>query len=211
MFIGKAIPLLLKKISIIGNFNFMETKGLTLIELLVSISLFGFLAIALIGIFVSSLNAQASVLQNQELFSQASYAVEYMDRSIRMALRDETGACTGSVNKNYSTASGITFLAFDTIAGDYRCKRFYLEDYKIKEKKSTDRTAANLGAGVELTSSKVKVNSLVFSVLGDVINVAQPQITISLNMVSNNARRLDPLPSIFLQTTISQRNLNISQ
>ncbi len=189
----------------------MKNQGLTLIELLVAVSLFGLLAVALIGIFVSSLNAQASVLQNQELFSQASYAVDYMDRSIRMALRDETGDCTGSANKNYSTSSGITFLAFDTIAGDYRCKRFYLEDGKIKERKSTDKTAANLGTGVELTSSKVKVNSLVFSVLGDVVNVAQPQITISLNMVSNNTRRLDPLPSIILQTTLSQRNLNISQ
>ena len=185
-----------------------KNAGFNLIELLVAVSLFGLLAVALIGIFVSSLNAQASVLQNQELFSQASYAVDYMDRSIRMALRDETGDCTGSANKNYSTSSGITFLAFDTIAGDYRCKRFYLEDGKIKERKSTDKTAANLGTGVELTSSKVKVNSLVF---GDVVNVAQPQITISLNMVSNNTRRLDPLPSIILQTTLSQRNLNISQ
>jgi len=188
----------------------MENKGLTLVELLIAVSIFGLLAVALIGIFVAAINAQASILQNQEIINQASYALEYMDRSIRMALRDDAvGACAGA-DKNYNTASGIIFLAFDTIAGDYRCKRFYLENDKIKEQKSSDKTAANLGTGVELTSSKVKVNSLIFSVVGDVVDVAQPQVTILINIESNN-RRLTPLPSMVLQTTISQRNLNISE
>jgi prepilin-type N-terminal cleavage/methylation domain-containing protein len=187
----------------------MENKGLSLVELLIAVSIFGLLAVALIGIFVSAMNAQASVLQNQEIISQASYALEYMDRSIRMALRDDAGDCVGIAGKNYSAASGITFLAFDTIAGDYRCKRFYLEDNKIKEQKSIDETAANFGTGVELTSSKVKVNSLVFSVVGDVVDTAQPQVTILIDIESNN-RRLTPLPGMVLQTTISQRNLNIS-
>jgi len=185
----------------------MENKGLTLVELLISVSIFGILAIILIGIFVAALNAQASVLQNQEILGQASYALEYMDRSIRMALRDDAaGACSGA-DKNYNTASGIVFLAFDAMAGDYRCKRFYLEDNKIKEQKSIDKTAANFGAGVELTSSKVRVNGLIFSVLGDVLDVSQPQVTIF--MESNN-RRLVPLPSMVIQTSVSQRNLNIS-
>jgi len=188
----------------------MKNKGLTLVELLISISIFGVLAVVLIGIFVAAINAQASVLQNQEIIGQASYTLEYMDRGIRMAIRDTAGDCVGTANKNYSTASGITFLAFDTMAGDYRCKRFYLEDNKIKEQKSIDETAASFGTGVELTSSKVKVNSLIFNVLGDVVNTAQPQVTILINMESTN-RRLTPLPGIILQTTTSQRNLNISE
>jgi prepilin-type N-terminal cleavage/methylation domain-containing protein len=191
----------------------MENKGLSLVELLIAVSIFGFLAVALIGIFVSAMNAQSSVLQNQEIISQASYALEYMDRSIRMALRDDAGDCVGIAGKNYNTASGITFLAFDTMAEEepyYRCKRFYLDDddNKIKEQKSIDETAANFGTGVELTSSKVKINSLVFSVVGDVVDTAQPQVTILIDIESNN-RRLTPLPGMVLQTTISQRNLNI--
>lgn len=188
----------------------MENKGLTLVELLISVSIFGILAVVLIGIFVAAINAQASVLQNQEIIGQAGYVLEYMDRSIRMSLRDTAGDCVGTIDKNYSTTSGITFLAFDTVAGDYRCKRFYLESNKIKEQKSTDETAANFGTGVELTSSKVKVNSLIFNVLGDVMDTAQPQVTILINMESAN-RRLIPLPGIILQTTTSQRNLNISE
>ena len=75
-------------------------KGLTLVELLVSVVIFSMLVIGLINIFVSSMDAQSSVLQNQEILNQTSYVTEYMDRAIRMALRDDTGSC-GVIDKNY--------------------------------------------------------------------------------------------------------------
>ncbi len=198
----------------IGN-NKQMNKGLTLIELLVSIAIFGFLVVGLIGMFSSAVNAQQSVLQNQEILNQGSYVTEYMDRAIRMALRDDgtvgtAGDCTGTANKNYNaTSNSITFLTYDVASASYKCKKFLLSGTAIMEQKSTDTTVAHLGTAVPITSSKVKVNAFNVVVNGDASG-SQPIVTFVINMQSNNTRRLDPLPSMIFQTSISQRNLNVS-
>jgi len=197
----------------------MMNKGLTLVELLVSISIFSMLVVGLINIFVVAMDAQASVLQNQEILNQASYAIEYMDRSLRMALLDEDGGCTGTANTNYGTSGGVLFLAFDTTVplpdayNGYRCKKFYLENNILKEMKSSTDSAAQFPAsGTELTSSKLKMTSLFLSVTGDPGDFTnQPLVTLTMYIESNSARRLNPIPSMILQTSISQRNLNIDQ
>ncbi|MDD3292679.1 MAG: prepilin-type N-terminal cleavage/methylation domain-containing protein [Candidatus Pacebacteria bacterium] len=197
----------------IGN-NKKLKKGLTLIELLVSMAIFSFLIVGLIGMFSSAVNAQQSVLQNQEILNQGSYVTEYMDRAIRMALRDDgtegtAGGCTGIANKNYNASSGsITFLAYDVADPGYKCKRFYLEDNVIMEQKSADTNADNLEEGVPITSSKVKVSAFNVFVYGDTPN-SQPIVTFVIDMESNSPRRLDPLPKMIFQTSISQRNLNV--
>lgn len=194
-------------------------KGLTLIELLISIAIFGILVVGLIGMFVSAMDAQASVLQNQELLNQGSYLTEYMDRSIRMALRDSDvgGPCTGTQNKNYNATGdplvdrSITFLAYDVAAADYRCKMFYLSSGVVYEKKSMDMTDDSWGTAVPITSSKIKINSFDILVYGDTYDSEQPIVTIAINMQSNSSRRLNPIPSMVFQTSISQRNLNSSE
>jgi len=201
----------------------MMNKGLTLVELLVSIGIFGILVTGLISMFMSAVDAQQSVLQNQELLNQGSYVTEYMDRAIRMALRDDGTVgnekeCTETVDiKSYGVASGsITFLSYDVTSlpgdlyGGYRCKRFLLYDNKIWERRSTDASASSLQDAVEITSSKVKILSFNIEVNGDVIDTSQPKVTFSIEMESSSSRRLNPVPSMIFQTTISQRNLNIS-
>jgi prepilin-type N-terminal cleavage/methylation domain-containing protein len=199
----------------IGN-NKKMNKGLTLIELLVSIAIFSFLVVGLIGMFSSAVNAQQSVLQNQEILNQGSYVTEYMDRAIRMALKDDgtegtAGDCTGTADKNYNaTSSSITFLTYDVATASYKCKRFLLSGTAIMEQKSTDTTVANLQTAVPITSSKVKVTAFNVQLNGDVSGSSQPIVTFVINMESNNPRRLDPLPKMIFQTSISQRNLNVS-
>lgn len=194
----------------------MMNKGLTLVELLVSVAIFGILSVSLVGIFVSATNAQSSVLQNQEILNQTSYAMEYMDRSIRMALRDDAtsanGACTGTLNTNYGISSdSIQFLTYDTVDAAYKCKRFYLDRGVLKEQKSTTMFSANFQQGVEIVSPVIKFNSFAFTVSGDDYGIAQPIITITMDVQYNGTRRLDPIPSMILQTSISQRNLNVSE
>jgi len=140
-----------------------------------------------------------------------------MDRSIRMALRDDSasGDCTGVQYDNYginvSETNSIQFLTYDTVDAQYKCKMFYLDGNVLKEKKSTNMTSASFQAGVEIASPEIKFNSLVFTVVGDDYGNAQPIVTITMNVQYNGARRLDPIPSMVLQTSISQRNLNISE
>ena len=180
-----------------------------MVETLVSLVIFGFISIVLINIFVSALKSQVRILQNQELMEQSSYSLEYMAKIIRMANKDVDGFCTGTANANYGVGTNaITFLAYDTTASGYKCRQFLLENNTLKEKRSSDGSSANLGAAAEITSSKVKINGLTFAVTGDGADTSQPKVTIMINMQSNipdtNA------PSITIQTSISERRLDIN-
>jgi hypothetical protein len=157
-------------------------------------------------------------LQNQELINQTGYAMEYMHKAIRMADRDVDGACTGLAQQNYdvSVASRIRFLGYDYSASDYRCMEFSIgtggDIGKIMVKKSGDKTFGGLASvtAMELTSGKITISTLDFEVVGDTVNAGQPKITIFIDAVSAS-KRVNPIPRVTLQTTASQRNLNISQ
>jgi len=184
-------------------------KGFTMVETLVSIGMFGFISIALINIFVAAIKSQSRILQNQELMEQSSYALEYMGKIVRMAKKDVAGNCTGTANRNYGIGSdSINFLAYDSNDETYKCRQFLLESNVIKEKKSTDGSSSNLGTAVPITSSKVKVNGLTLAVTGDGSDTIQPKITVMIKMQSNIS--VADAPNITIQTSISQRQLDIT-
>jgi prepilin-type N-terminal cleavage/methylation domain-containing protein len=186
-----------------------KTKGFTLIETLVSLFIFGMMSVALVNIFVSTLNTQTRILQNQDLMSQSSYLLEHMGKIIRMAQRDDTGSCapTGESYKVENGIKSITFLAYDSQSSSYKCVQFLLESNAIKEKRSTDETAANFGTAQAVTSSSVYVSDLAFNVTGDSLgDTLQPKVTIMINMRYNNAS--NP-PRLIMQTSVSQRKLDV--
>jgi type II secretory pathway pseudopilin PulG len=186
----------------------LKNKSFTLIETLVSIGIFAVLTVVLTEIFVSSTQSQGRALYTQELMDQSSYALEYMDRILRMAKKDFTGTCTGTSYTNYYPASGssdtIIFLDYND-----KCHQFLLEGSQIKEKKSTDKYSSNFGASVEITSSAIKVNSLKFNIVGGAQNdLLQPKVTILIDAQSNT-QKIDQVPRIRVQTSLSQRHLDI--
>lgn len=211
---------MVNKLFKIKNFK----KSLTLIEVLASIAIFSVLSVAVITLFTNSVNTQYAILQNQQLLNESGYVVEYMHKALRMAHRDDgilgtAGACTATANKNYNVvganSDSIYFIGFDNsigTSGDYRCMKFSISSNKIVFQESTDLTYGNadIASAVELTSSQVKVNYLNFAVSGDTIGTNQPKVTIMLDMQSST-KRINPIPRITLQTTASQRNLNVSQ
>ncbi|MDD5569364.1 MAG: prepilin-type N-terminal cleavage/methylation domain-containing protein [Candidatus Pacebacteria bacterium] len=190
-----------------------NNSGLTLVEMLVSMAIFGILSVSLVTLFTSAMNSQAAILQNQELAAQTGYVMEYMHRALRMADIDTTGGCTGTPNSNYGGDSekiSINFLGYDYTAAipGYKCMQFSISGNIIQFKQSTDQTDDNFGAAINMTSSKVKVNELSLNVVGDTVNVSQPRVTIMIDAQSTS-KRVSPVPTIKLQTTASQRNLNI--
>lgn len=190
--------------------NNQKLKGFTLIETLVSLFIYGVMSIALMNIFVSTLNTQSRILQNQDLMSQSSYALEHMGKIIRMAEKDETGNCApaGEAYKVENGIKSITFLAYDSKSESYKCTQFLLEDNAIKEAKSTDDTVANLQTAQAITSSSVVVSDLAFSVTGDTSGESpalQPKTTIMINMRYNSSNP----PRLIMQTSISQRKLDL--
>lgn len=193
------------------KFTFKKPKkgGFTLVEMLMAIAVFILVLGSASGLFVWTIQKQTRALLTQELLSQTSYLIEYMSRYIRMAKKDLTGTCltTAGAKNNYETNEArdrIRFLNYRDI-----CQEFFLEGNQIKERKSTDKSAANFGAPLPLTSPRLQVVSFKLGPPDswDQEDTDQPRVTISLNI---KTRELQPTPpEIKIQTTISQRELDV--
>ena len=180
--------------------NYMRKNGYTLIELLVALAVFTVVVAAPTGFFVSALKGQQKALASQELYDNVSYTLEYMSRSLRMARKDLYGDCTGVPNTNYVTTNGhnIEFMNYN---GD--CQEFFLDpdDNYLKETKNDDT--------LFLTARNLKVISFNVGGHGWVQNDGQqPEVTLFLEIRGNRGSLPELQPTIKIQTSISQRNLD---
>lgn len=179
--------------------------GFTLIELLVAMSIFVVVSVVVSGLLISGIKAQRHTLSSQRLLDQTSFAMEYMSRSLRMAKKEDgTINCLSSVGYNYEVISnGIRFI--NSLEED-DCQSFFLEDNKLKHAKTSSP------AGDDLTSDNLYIESLQFLVNGDLnsdpSHSVQPRVTISMNIRDNSQNAISQ-PSLKMQTTISQRNLDV--
>ena len=174
--------------------------GFTLIELMVSITIFAIIVGVIGSIFLTSLQGQRKAISFQGIFDQTSYLMEYMSRSLRMAKR-ETAAptCLSANNKNYEltkSGKGIKFINSQNI-----CQEFYWDI-------ATDRLKEAKGGVPEqyLTSENSRVTA--FNIV--VVDGAglQPKVTflISIQRIGSKPELVSPME---FQTTLSQRKLNI--
>ena len=215
-------------------------KGFTLIELIVVIAVFLLIVGAAVSIFISIVQHQKIILAEQELLNQTSYVLEYMSKALRMAGKDLTGECLtdtfGTTYPGYNYLlthyidgiyTGIKFVNhsdINEITGLPICHEFYLDvddsnpEYHIavlKEKKD-----GLPSSGVALTSDRLLINSVKFGINGKIDFIAgddmgasgdnsiQPRVTIFLDIqVQGNSDQ----PSKKIQTTVSQRDLNVQQ
>ena len=191
------------------NIHGKNLKGFTMVETLVSLVIFGFISVVLVNIFVSALKSQVRILQNQQLMEQSSYVMEYMGKIVRMTKKDTAGTCTQVPNTNYGVGQSgeisLSFLAYDSAASAYKCRKFMLQNGAMMELRSTDETWQNLGTATPITSSKVNITGTTFWVNGD-ITTAQPRVTIMIKMQSNVTTA--DAPNMTIQTTVSERQLN---
>jgi len=126
-----------------------------------------------------------------------------MSRAIRMAQKNEDSAC-GWVGPDeaYKIFSdrGVMFAGYK----DGECIYFYLDlnDSRLKVWKQS------WGTSIPLTSNKFQITTLIFREEGDTPggDGLQPRINVLLEAEALN---LSPSPKITIQTTISQRNLDI--
>jgi prepilin-type N-terminal cleavage/methylation domain-containing protein len=178
-----------------------NNKGFTLVELLTSLTVFVVVVTVASGIFISAIRAQRRALAYQELLDQTSYLMEYMSRAIRMAKKDFDGNCMGgdpNLNYKISSSGGIVFENYN---GD--CQEFYAQGGKLWELKAS-------GSPVELTSDNLEV--LTFNIGSDDSwdqdDNLQPRITLFLH-IKRVGTTPEEQPDIEIQTTISQRKLDV--
>jgi len=187
----------------------IKSEGVTLIEMLVAVTIFGITIGAISGLFISGIRTQRRVLATQELLDQTSYALEYMGRALRMAKKDTNRTCLTTANYNYENPSGVSTVRFINYNGI--CQEFFSENNQLKEKKSSDGTAANLPpSGTPITSDKLQVNFLKFNLSGEAqppTDNLQPRVTIFMEIEGRGP--VGERPKIQIQTSISQRDLDV--
>jgi prepilin-type N-terminal cleavage/methylation domain-containing protein len=184
--------------------NYEEIKkknlaGFTLIELLASVAIFSLIVGGASGIFISAIRTQRKTLSNQELLDQTSYLIEYMSRALRMAKKDVTGICI-SPNLNYAITRSGEGIKFMNSGGS--CQEFYLSGDQLKEEKA--------GVRLDLTSANLKVEA--FNIgpedSWDQADNEQPRVTFFLE-IKGLGEKAELRPEIQIQTTVSQRQLDI--
>ncbi len=182
-------------------------RGYTLIEILVAVGIFFIVIAAPTGFFVGSIKGQQKALSSQELLDQTSYVLEYMSRAIRMAKKDditELDCCWEEDKVNYKITHGDQGIKFRNYDGD-KCQEFYFENGAIKEDKT------GYSGPIALTSDSLEVISFKVgpSDSWDQGDNDQPRITLFLEIKGTRSARPELQPVIKIQTTISQRNLDV--
>ncbi len=176
----------------------IQNKGFTLVELLVSISIFSLIVSAMSGVFVSTIRAQRKSIAFQQLLEQTSYLEEYMSRSIRMGKKDINGVCI-SATSNYEITrvdKGIGFLNYNG-----NCEEFYLSGTELRQNKNN--------VDLALTSSNLIVENINIELSGEFqTDNLQPRVTIFLK-IKGAGSKPEEQPEIKIQTTISQRNPDV--
>jgi type II secretory pathway pseudopilin PulG len=217
-----------------------QQQGFTIVEAVVAITIFLFIIGAVISIFLSIVESQREVLSEQQLLNQMSFAEETMSKALRVAEADPTGDCisdesadTGFVyeltrpDSGTGKYDGIKFInsSDTTESGAGTCTEFFLEQDPstgngvLEElKAASDGTMLDANA-IPLTSPTFNITGVDFALNGQDATVAsginsltnqfpiQPRVTINLHVAI-----LESGQTIIqnVQTTISQRNLNVN-
>lgn len=184
-------------------------KGYTLIEILVGITIFMVILAASTDFFVSSLEMQQKALISQRLLDNVSYSLEYMSRALRMAQKDSGGDCI-TVNSNYEPTRGGNGIKFLNYQG--KCQEFYWDTtgYPTNPVRSL-KVQTGSDPVIDLTPGFLDVVSFKIgpSDSWDQNDEEQPRVTIFLETKGVKYQKPELQPTIKIQTTISQRNLDI--
>jgi prepilin-type N-terminal cleavage/methylation domain-containing protein len=178
-----------------------KQKGFTLVELIVTITVFLIIFETVIGIFIAGIRQQRISLETQSLLDQITFSLEFMSRNLRMANKALDQSCLFSEGLNYEithNGGGVKFI--NTMDDDNnKCQEFFLENGRLKYKKGNQNA-------LPMTSSKLTVSSLKFNLMGQVqSDDVQPRLTFVLEISSKSPN----IPKTKFQTTISQRKLDV--
>lgn len=180
----------------------MRKNAFTLIEIMVAVGIFAILLTTFTGFFVGAVQSQRKTLASQELIDNVSYNLEYMSRAIRMARKDLVGDCI-SIKNNYEMTSQGRGIKFKNYQGE--CQEFFWNDNdnRLYESKNGETALPLTPAGLEVLSFQFGPSDS-----WGQGQETQPRVTLYLE-IKGKGEKPELQPSIKIQTTISQRNLNV--
>jgi prepilin-type N-terminal cleavage/methylation domain-containing protein len=184
-----------------------KNKGFTLIEMLVSLVIFSIIIGFTLSTFATAAKAQRRILAEQQLLDQVSYAVEYMGRSLRMAVKENTsGRCLTAAGANYETNSSRNKIRYITYDGF--CHEFLVQNNTLYTNWSTSTDGEdvfNYSYPLISTTTGFTVNAFTIatSTGWSETDSLQPAVTIFLDVSGPSDIRIK------MQTTVSQRNIDV--
>lgn len=187
-------------------------KGMTLIEIMVAVGIFGMVMILLSATFLRGIERQKTSIETQNVLDNVRYLIEVMAREMRMVRRDRDGICLGVDFLRY------TFCLAD---GTHNCISSLTEEFKFGERikflnykgecveyyKDGGVLKKKVGGAIQTISARnVKMNSIIFGIRGEsAYDSFQPRVLI---LIDTEGQRGDPASRIKTQTTISSRELD---
>ncbi len=185
--------------------DMQKKKGFTLVELLVSVFIFSLIIGGVVNALLTSITLQQRIITDQKMFSEVSFALEYMGRTLRMAQKDVDGVCTGFNNHNYNLFDGGNTIRFLNYDGE--CQEFSLIDDAVNERIADSSSSSDLPIFLPITSANVIVTEMEFSDAGSAwYSPATNQSKVAISLVVEP--RIGDSEMRF-QTVISQRKLNL--
>ncbi len=164
--------------------NHMNNKGYTFVEMLVAVSIFSILLVAIMNTFVKGFYYQKRILEMQAVQREESYLVEMMSREIRMA----TGMTANNLN-------GATEFRFTDHTGNEA--KYCLSDATGACNSAGKSFSIN---GQVVNSEDVEISGLKFFT-SETFDKKQPLVTIVMQVRSKR----DSGAKATLQTSIATR------
>lgn len=162
----------------------MNNKGYTLVEMLVAMSIFAILLVAIMNTFVRGFYYQKRILEMQTVQREESYLMEMMSREIRMATVMTANNLNGVTELNFIDHTNNR--ARYCLSGPSGACNPYGESFSIN--------------GQVINSEDVRITGLKFYT-SETFTDKQPLVTVVMQVQSKK----DPAAKANLQTSIATR------
>jgi len=187
----------------------IKNRGFTLIEILTSVFVLSIIFGIVSNLFLSFLQVQRRSLALQGIMSETSYVMEYMSRQIRMAKKDIDGTCGFGSKVNFAISTIGTSLCLKFFSYDEKCVTFCGDE---------TNGILNVQIGSDLNpfplfSTTTVVEKFNINLIGAQQppgDTNQPRVTIFMK-IRGKGEKPEFQPVFQIQTTISQRNLDVAE
>ena len=200
------------------RFNYLKKnkysaeQGVTLIELLVSIAIMSIILVTLGATLVQVISGERRAIALQNVQDNIRSSLEIMGKELRLAHQmslSDPAPCNS--DRNYKVTGS------DTIA--FKSDQGYCIQYSVVDGQLMKQIDEDLNGVIDLdepdgpvTSDEITIDALTFTKLFDDAAESpnrQPSVTINM-VVSSKRKAFQDVTTLSLQTTVTQRNLNVN-
>jgi prepilin-type N-terminal cleavage/methylation domain-containing protein len=176
-----------------------RAPGFSLIEIMVSVTLFSVIILSVTGIFKLVIDSQRSAMASQNVQENIKYFLEVIAKEIRMAQKSKGFCAYLGIPDNsiftVSSAGGNDILSFRNYYGD--CVTYSLATDSGTKRFLISR-ASNSGF---ISPAKISIDALHFSVASG----TSTQPTVTINLQAHSLTTAQSKSAMIMQTSITSR------